>query len=46
MEGKKRNEEDMHDSLGLEEGMILKLTLVYFANFVAPASRFFPVKQS
>ena len=46
MEGKRRNEEDMQDSLVLEEVMILKLRLAYFATFVAPASRFFPVRQS
>ena len=46
MEGKRRNEEDMQDSLVLEECMILKLPLVYFATFAAPASRFFPARQS
>ena len=31
MEWKRRNEEDMQDTLVLEESMILKLPLVYFA---------------
>ena len=46
MEGKRRDEEDMKDSLVLEEGMILKFPLVYFATFAAPASRFFPPRRS
>ena len=46
MEGKRRDEEDMQDSLALEEGMTLKFPLVYFATFTAPASRFFPARRS
>ena len=41
MEGKRRDEEDLQDSLAFEEGMTLKFPLVYFATFAAPASRFF-----
>ena len=46
MEGKRRDEEDMQDSLVLEEGMIVKFSLVYFDTFAAPASRFFPARRS
>ena len=46
MEGKRRDEEDMKDSLVVEEGMIVKFPLVPFATFAAPASRFFPARRS
>ena len=46
MEGKRRDEEDMHDSLVVKEGMIGKFPLVPFATFAAPASRFFPARRS
>ena len=45
MEGKRRDEEDMHDSLVVEEGMIVKFPWVPFANFAASASRFFPARR-
>ena len=45
MKGKRRDEEDMQDSLVLEEGMILKFPLVYITTFAAPASRFFPERK-
>ena len=45
MEGKRRDEEDMQDSLVVEEGMIVKFPLVPFANFAAPASSFFPERR-
>ena len=43
---KRRDEENMWDSLVLEEGMILKFPLVYFATFAAPSLRFFPARRS
>ena len=46
MEGKSRDEEDMQDSLVLEEGIILKFPLVYLATFAVAALRFFPAKRS
>ena len=45
MEGKRRDEVDMHDSLVLEGGMILKFPFAYFATFAAPDSRFFPARK-
>ena len=49
MEGKRRDEEDMQDSLLVEAGMLVKFSLVLFAFLpspVAPASRFFPPRRS
>ena len=46
MEGKRRDEEDIHDSLVVLEGMIVKFLLVPFATFASPASRFFPGRRS
>ena len=46
MEGKRRDEEDMQDSLVLEEGMIVKFPFLYFATFAAHASRLFPARRS
>ena len=46
MEGKRRDEEDLQDSLVVEEGMIVKFPLVPVATFAAPASRFFPARRS
>ena len=36
-----RDEEDIQDSLVVQEGMIIKFPLVPVAIFTAPASRFF-----
>ena len=41
MEGKRRDEEDIQDSLVVQEGMIVRFPLVPVATFAAPASRFF-----
>ena len=38
MEGKRRDEEAMHYSLMLKEGILIKFPLVLFASFAAPAS--------
>ena len=46
MEGKRRDEEDMQDSLVLEEGMKVKFPLVYLATFAVPASRIFRARIS
>ena len=45
MEGKRRDEEDMQDSLVVEKGLIVKFHLVPVATFAAPASRFFPARS-
>ena len=45
MEGRRRDEEDMNDSLVLEERMIVKFILVPFAIFAAAASRFFVARR-
>ena len=45
MEGKRMDEEDMKDSLLVKEGIMVKLPLVIFVNFLSPAVsalRFFP----
>ena len=44
MEEKRRDDEDMQESLVLEEGMIVKLSVINFATLAAPASRFFPTR--
>ena len=41
-----RDEEDIQDSLVVEEGMIVKFPLVPVATFAAPASWFFPARRS
>ena len=41
-----RDEENMHGSLVVEEGTIVKFPLVPFATFAASASRFFPARRS
>ena len=46
MRRSKRDEEDMQDSLVLEEGMIVKFPFVNIATFAAPASRFLPARRS
>ena len=46
MKGKRKNEENMQDSLVVEEGMIVKLPLVRVATFAAPASRFSSARRS
>ena len=46
MKGKRRDEEDMQDSLVVKEGMIVKFPLVRVATFAAPPSRFFPARRS
>ena len=42
MEGERRDEENIKDSLVVKEGKIVKFPLVPVATFAAPASRFFP----
>ena len=46
MEGERRNEEDIQDSLVVQEGRIVKFLLVPVSTFAAPASRFFPTRRS
>ena len=46
MEGKRRDEEDIQDSLVVQEGIIVTFPLVPVAAFAAPASRFFPARRS
>ena len=46
MEGKKRDEEDMQDSLVVEKGMVVRFPLVPVATFAAPASSFFPARRT
>ena len=46
MEGKRRDAEDMQDSLVVEEGMMVKFPFVLFATFEAHGSRFFPPRRS
>ena len=46
MEGKRRDQEDFQDSLVVQEGIIVKFTLVPVATFADPASRFFPARRS
>ena len=46
MEGKRRDAEDMQDSLEVQEGMMVRFPFVPFATFAAPASRFFPPRRS
>ena len=46
MEGKRRDEEDMQDSLVVAEGMIVKFPLVAIATFAVPDSRFFSARRS
>ena len=41
MEGKRWHEENIQDSLVVQEGMIVKFPLVPVATFAAPVSRFF-----
>ena len=45
MEGKRRDEEDIQDSLVVEEGMIANFPLVPVATFAAPASSLFPPRK-
>ena len=45
MEGKRRDVEDRQDSLVLEEGMIVKFPLVYFATFAVTAFQQEELKQ-
>ena len=45
MKGKRRAEEDMKDSLVLEEDMIVEFPLVPVSTFGASASRFFYRKK-
>ena len=45
MEGKRRDEEDIQDSLVVQEGIIVKIPLVQVATFTAYASRFFPARR-
>ena len=46
MESNRRDVEDMHDSLVLWEGTIIKFPWVYFVTFAVPASRLFPARSS
>ena len=46
MEGKRSDEEDIKDSLFMQEGMIVKILLVPVATFAAPDSRFFPARRT
>ena len=46
LEGKRREEEDIQDSLVVQEGRIVKFPLIPVATFSASASRFFPAKRS
>ena len=39
MEGKRRDEEDIQDSLVVEEGMMVKFSLVPFATCLGPLQR-------
>ena len=41
MEGKRRDDEDIQDSLVVQEGMVVKFPLVPVATFAAPASSLF-----
>ena len=41
MEGKRRDAEDIQDSLVVQKGMVVKILLVPVATFAAPASIFF-----
>ena len=45
VKGRRRYEEDMQDSLVVEEGMIVKFPLVRVATFAVPASRFSPARR-
>ena len=45
MEGKRRVEEVIKDSLVVQEGMIVQFSLVSVATFAASASRFFPARR-
>ena len=46
MEGKRTDEEDIQDSLVVQEGMLVKFSLVPVATLAPPASRFFLAKRS
>ena len=46
MEGQRKDEEDIQDSLVVQEGMIVKFVLVPVITFAVPASRFFPARRS
>ena len=46
MEEKRRDAEYMQDSLLVKEGMMVKIPLVPFVTFAAPASRLFPARRS
>ena len=46
MKGKMRDEEDLHDSLVVEVGMIVKFSLVNVSTFAATASRSSPARRS
>ena len=46
MERKRRDEEDMQDSLVMVQGMMVKFLFVPVATFAVPASRFFPARRS
>ena len=46
MKGKRSDEEDIKDSMLLQEGMIVKILLVRVATFAASALRFFPARRT
>ena len=46
MEGRRRDEEDIADSMVVEKGMTVKFPFVPVATFAATASRFFPARRS
>ena len=46
MEGRRRDEVDMPDSMVMEKGKTVKFPFVHVATFAAPASRFFPARRS
>ena len=45
MEGKRRDDEDIQDSLVVQEGMIVKFPMVPVATFSAPALMFFQQEE-
>ena len=44
MEGRRRGEVDIQDSLVVQEGMLVKFSLVPVATFAATVSRFLPAR--
>ena len=46
IQGKRRDEKDIQDSLVVKEGMIVKIPKIPVATFAAPASRFLSARRS